>query len=197
MIKHIGRHDNKKVVVLFKTVPNESSQCLVVYSDLLPRTYHDAVMSILESDVGQQANEFADALFRNLLPDGRNILDTLHREGLIKKLPTKQVIITPDNKSSCRLDELNDILKGIVEGKGEKLAEADAQSGLYDPKKSDALALAAVAPVVENTVDAEGNSAVVEEAPLSQEQLITDLKSGIEHVKRLEKQLRAMRIKRV
>jgi hypothetical protein len=195
MIKHIGRHDNKKVVVLFRTVPNEASQCLVVYSELLPRTYHDAVMSILESDVGQQANEFADALFRNLLPDGRNILDTLHREGLIKKLPTSQVIITPDSKSSCRLDELNKILRKVGDGEGEALAEADAQSGLYDPKKSDSIP--APAPVVENTVDAEGNPVVVEAAPVSQEQLITDLRSGIEHVKRLEKQLRSMRIKRV
>jgi len=196
MIKHIGKHDDKKVVVLFRTVPNESAQCLVVYSELLPRTYNDAVMNILESDVGQQANEFADALFRNLLPDGRNILDTLHREGLIKKLPTSQVIITPDRKSSCRLDELNKILQKVGDGEGKTLAEADAQSGLYDPKKSVNVDPAPV-PVVENVVDAEGNTVVSDETPMTQAQLITDLKSGIEHVKRLEKQLRSMRIKRI
>ena len=99
MIKHVGRHGDKKIVILYRTVHGEDHMCLVAYSDLLPRTYHDAVMKTLETPAGQQAKEFADALFRNLLPDGRNMLHTLHREGLIKKVPTNQVIVTPDVKA--------------------------------------------------------------------------------------------------
>lgn len=138
MIKHVGRHGDKKIVIMYRTVPNEDHMCLVAYSDLLPRTYHDAVMKTLESPVGQQAKEFADALFRNLLPDGRNILHTLHREGLIKKVPTNQVIVTPDLKSNVRLDELNDILKKMEEGEDavRKMAAMDAQAGLRDPIKN-------------------------------------------------------------
>jgi hypothetical protein len=137
MIKHVGRHGDKKVVILYRTVPNEEHMCLVSYSDLLPRTYHDAVMKILESAVGQQAAEFSEALFRNLLPDGRNMLHTLHKEGLIKKVPTNQVIVTPDTKSNVRLDELNEILKKMEAGSEavQKMAELDAQSGLRDPAK--------------------------------------------------------------
>jgi len=138
MIKHIGRHGDKKIVILYRTVPEEDHMCLVVYSDLLPRTYHDAVMQTLETPVGQQAKEFADALFRNLLPDGRNMLHTLHREGLIKKIPTNQVIVTPDVKSNVRLDELNGILKKMEVGEDavRKMAALDAQSGLRDPIKN-------------------------------------------------------------
>ncbi len=138
MIKHVGRHGDKKIVILYRTVPGEDHMCLVAYSDLLPRTYHDAVMKTLETPAGQQAKEFADALFRNLLPDGRNMLHTLHREGLIKKVPTNQVIVTPDVKSNVRLDELNDILKKMEEGEDavRKMAAMDAQAGLRDPIKN-------------------------------------------------------------
>jgi hypothetical protein len=137
MIKHIGRHGDKKVVIVYKTVPDQDHMCLVCYSDLMPRTYHDATMKVLESAVGQESAELADALHRNLLPDGRNILITLHKEGLIKKVPTNQVIVTPDTRNSVRLDELNKILKEMSQGAEaiKRMAEIDAQAGLRDPKK--------------------------------------------------------------
>lgn len=138
MIKHVGKHNNRKVVILYKTVPGEEHMCLVSYSDALPQSFHDEVMKILESPVGQQATELSDALFRNLLPDGRNILHSLHQEGLIKKVPTSQVIVTPTNNSSVRLDELNTILQKMAQGEEavKQLKELDEQLGVRDPKKS-------------------------------------------------------------
>lgn len=138
MIKHVGRHGDKKVVVLYRTIPGLEHMCLVCYSDLLPRMYHDSVMSVVESTTGQQANELSDALHRNLLPDGRNTLETLHREGLIKKVPTNQVILTPNAKTAYRLDEINEILSKMKDGADAvaKMAEIDAQAGMHDPKKS-------------------------------------------------------------
>lgn len=138
MIKHIGRHGDRKIVILYRTVPSEEHMCLVSYSDALPTPYHDAVMRVLESAAGQQAQELADALYRNLLPDGRNVLHTLHGEGLIKKVPTNQVIVTPDSKSNVRLDELNDILSKMNQGQDavRRMAEIDAQAGLKDPAKN-------------------------------------------------------------
>ena len=66
MIKHVGKHNSKKCVILFRTVPNEDHMCLVVYPDTLPRHIHDDLMAALESDSGQQAKEFSDYLFRTL-----------------------------------------------------------------------------------------------------------------------------------
>jgi hypothetical protein len=140
-MKHVGRHGDKKLVILWRTVPDEEHMCLVVYSNKMPSLYHDAVMKVLESSQGQEADQFADALHRNLLPDGRNILNTLHREGLIKKVQTGQVIVTPDPKNSVRLDELNKILREMSQGEEavRRMAEIDAQAGMRDPKKSAAL----------------------------------------------------------
>lgn len=132
MLKHVGRHGDKKVVVLYREVPNEAHMCLVVYSDTLPRIYHDTVMSVLESPVGQQAESFADALFRSMMADGTNSLEILHKNGMIKKINTSQVIMTPTPAASVRLDELNDILNEMKTGEAavKRLAELDAQKGM-------------------------------------------------------------------
>ena len=132
MLKHIGKHGDKKVVVLYREVPNENHMCLLVYSDVLPRIYHDAVMSVLESAVGQQAESLADALFRNMMPDGVNCLEVLHKNGMIKKVNTNQVIMTPTPAASVRLDELNEILNEMKKGEEaiKRLADMDQARGL-------------------------------------------------------------------
>jgi hypothetical protein len=134
-MKHIGRHGDRKVAVLFREVPNEDHMCLVIYPDTLPAPWESAIMKVLESDVGQQSENFADALHRSLLPDGRVILQTLHAEKMIKKIRTADVTITPRPDSSIRLDELNKMLNEMKTGEAaiKKLAENDAAQGLVDP----------------------------------------------------------------
>lgn len=136
MYKHVGKHGDKKVVVLFRQVPNEDHMTLVVYSDLLPRIYHDNVMSVLESPIGQQAENFADALFRTFMSDGINSLEALHNNHLIKKIQTNQVVMTPTTTSSIRLDELNKLLTEMAQGKDaiNRMAEIDSNRGMSSKK---------------------------------------------------------------
>ena len=35
MIKHVGRHNNKRVVIAYRQVPDEDHMCLVIYSETL------------------------------------------------------------------------------------------------------------------------------------------------------------------
>lgn len=132
MIKHVGKHNNKKIVLLWRKVPGEDHMCLLVYPETLPRHIHDDLMKALESDSGQQAKEFSDYLFRVTMSDGNNALQLLHSEGMIKKVPTNQVIITPDFKSNVRLDELNSILDKMAQGEEaiKELAELDKNTGM-------------------------------------------------------------------
>ena len=134
-MKHIGRHGDRKVAVLFREVPREDHMCLVIYPDTLPAPWEAAIMKVLESDVGQQAENFAEALHRSLLPDGRVILETLHKENMIKKIRTADVTITPRPDSHIRLDELNKMLNEMKQGEEaiKRLAENDAAQGLVDP----------------------------------------------------------------
>jgi len=137
MIKHVGKHNNTKIVILYRKVPDEDHMCLVVYSDLLPRMYHDEIMKTLESPVGQNAKEFSDVLFRTTLADGNNCLESLHRNGFIKKIPTSQVLVTPTNTSSVRLDELNNILDEMAKGEEavRRLADIDINAGMGGKKR--------------------------------------------------------------
>jgi hypothetical protein len=135
MLKHIGRHGDRKVAILFREVPGEDHMCLVVYPEVLPSHIHDSIMKTLESDVGQQSSNLAEALHRNMLPDGRVQLTALHQEGMIKKIPTNQVIVTPNAQSSVKLDELNKIVREMETGQAavDRLKELDASQGLVDP----------------------------------------------------------------
>jgi hypothetical protein len=138
MLKHVGRHDNKKIVLVYRQIPGDEHMCLVLYSDALPQMYHDEVMSCLESAVGQNSEELADALFRVTMKDGTNCLEALHRQGLMKKINTNQVVITPNAKSSVRLDELNAILNEMKTGEEaiKKMAEMDANTGMSSKKRA-------------------------------------------------------------
>ena len=135
MLKHVGRHGDRKVAIVFREIPNEDHMCLVIYPDVLPTHIHNSVMSVLESAPGQQATNLADVFHRNLLPDGRNVLQTLHSEGMLKKVATNQVILTPTPTSSVKLDEVNRLVKEMESGEQalKRMQEIDQNSGLVDP----------------------------------------------------------------
>ena len=66
------------------------------------------------------------------MADGTNCLTALHKGGWLKKVPCNQVIVTPTAQSTCRLDELNNLLKKIEEGgdAAQSLADMDANRGI-------------------------------------------------------------------
>lgn len=136
MLKHVGRHGDRKVAIIFREIPGEDHMCLVIYPDVLPTHIHNAVMGVLESSPGQQATNLADVFHRNLLPDGRNILQSLHVEGMLKKIATNQVILTPTPTSSVKLDEVNRLVKEMESGTEalKRMQEIDNSSGMVPPE---------------------------------------------------------------
>jgi hypothetical protein len=118
-LKHVGRHvaSRKKVAVAYRVVPGEPENCLVVPTESLEAAHHDSLMKLIESNAGQNAEELADAMNRSMLPDGMNMLKGFHKYGKIYKMKTSEIQMTPDNKSSVMLDELNRLIadaKGIT-----------------------------------------------------------------------------------
>ena len=137
MIKHVGRHNNKKIVVVYREIPDEGHMCLVTYSESLPSIIHDELMKTIEGPVAQNTTDVADVLFRAILADGRGLLEALHTGGLLKKVPTNQVIMTPTASSNIRLDELNSLLNEMSKGEEAiaRLAELDSQRGMASGNK--------------------------------------------------------------
>jgi hypothetical protein len=132
MIKHIGKHGDRKVAIVFREVPGEEHMCLVVYPDVLPVAMHDAMMKVIESEIGQAAENLGDALFRSLFNDGRPMLQALHVEGMIKKVQTKQVTVTPTATSHVNLEEMNGIIRKMKLGEDaiREMADLDANRGM-------------------------------------------------------------------
>jgi len=132
MIKHIGKHGDRKVAIVFREIPGEEHMALVVYPETMPVQMHDTLMKVIESEVGQTADSLGDALFRSLFPDGRPILQTLHSEGMLKKVQTKQVVVTPNARSHVNLEEMNRILSEMKMGQDaiRKMANLDNDRGM-------------------------------------------------------------------
>lgn len=117
-LKHIGKMKNNgaKVAVVYRTLPGDAYHALVVGTNSLQESYHDSLMSLLQSDTGQSANELADVLAVRKFPDGNTMLEFLHVKGYLKKVPTDGVLMTPTPTDSVSLDQLNEILaqqKGV------------------------------------------------------------------------------------
>ena len=119
--KHIGEladESKAKVVIMYRTVPGEADNCLVVGTKFLPDMYHNALMKAVESEGGQQEEEFAEYASRQTFPDGTNMLAMLHNDNYIKKFKTKEIMVTYGNDKDGRilLNKLNEMIakeKGI------------------------------------------------------------------------------------
>ncbi len=133
--KHVGKMKNNgaKVAVVYRTLPGEAFHALVVGTTSLQESYHDALMSLIQSESGQSANELADILSVRKFPDGSNMLEFLHVKGYLKKVPTDGVLMTPTTTDSVSLDQLNQIL---AEQKGVSLDELAITDGVNPNPKT-------------------------------------------------------------
>lgn len=134
-LRHVGKHNERKIAIIFREVPGEPHMCLVAYPEVLNRHIHDPLMKCIESDIGQSSENLADALNRTYTVDGKIILQALHAEGQLKKVNTEQVVVTPAPNTRIKLSELNKILDEMKQGEQavKRLAELDSSTGLQDP----------------------------------------------------------------
>lgn len=127
-MKHVGKMKNNgaKIVIAYRTIPGDHTSALVIGTQGLMDSYHDSLMSLIDSDAGQQADELADIMAVRRFPDGTNMLQYVHANGHLKKVPANSVFVTPDNKTSIPLDELNIL---IAQQKGISLEELSVKDG--------------------------------------------------------------------
>jgi hypothetical protein len=176
MIKHIGKHGDRKVAIIFREVPGEDHMTLVIYPQTLAVHMHDAIMRVIESPEGQSAENLGDALFRSLLPDGRPMLQTLHSEGMIKKVQAKQVTVTPTPSSSVNLAEMNEIIRKMKMGQEaiQEMANLDANKGYTGKaKRRDDYGREVGAPAAQRMAEVAGSDAAkaLDDIQLAQDRL--------------------------
>lgn len=181
-LKHIGRLKNnkRKLIVAYRTIPGDPYHGLVVFTDSLPSDEHDTLIKLVESAVGQEAYELAEAMDRMYLPDGRRMLVGFHQTGKLFKIPTKDVEMTPNISTAIGLDELNNII-AQQQGVGvEDLAVKPSERAQKQAAEA-AAAVAAATPVV---------AAPVAEENLSKEDLARKLRGQADAMYKEAKRLR-------
>lgn len=157
-LKHIGRlrSTGKKCIVVFRTLPGDAYTCLVVPTENLPDSYHDALINLVESSAGQDSHEFGEVMSRTNFPDGSIMLAALHSQSRMVTVPTNQVEMLPTTNVSIVLSELNMI---IAEQRGVPIDEISIKP---DSKKKETPTPATPKPAPESNV-AKTTSASVNE----------------------------------
>jgi len=95
--KHAGQLANTgvRVAVVFRKLPNDTNNCLIVETERLPDSYHDFLMQCLNSREASETNDFYEVLNRRTFPDGTNCLTSLHQRGFLRKEPVSNVNMIP------------------------------------------------------------------------------------------------------
>ena len=120
-MKHMGefKETGTPVVIVFRTLPNDSENCLVVAPKFLPDVYNEALMKTVESVGGQAENELGTYLGRQRFPSGELMLEMLHEQNYLKKHPTNAIMVTYGTDSKVSLDNLNNL---VAKEKGVKVS---------------------------------------------------------------------------
>jgi hypothetical protein len=189
-IKHIGRvrNNGKKCIVVFRTLPGDAFNSLVVLTESLTASYHDALINLVESNASQTSSELSVVLARALFPDGTTVLPSLHRQGLLTKIPTDQIEMTPNSNISVVLAELNQM---IAEQKGISVQDL----AMKNPMQVDEVATAKdISPdtVTKEDVTKTTSSSVTETVDLSPEAMAKKYRSDADRLSKEAAQLRRM-----
>lgn len=111
-LKHVGRvkANGKKCLVAYRTLPGDAYHAVIIPTENLPDSYHDALIQLVESSAAQESYEFAEVLSRSNFPDGSIMLAALHTQGKMVRVPTADIEMTPTLTDKIGLDELNQLI---------------------------------------------------------------------------------------
>ena len=116
-MKHVAKWNDRKCLVLFREVPGEPENALLIMTGELGATQHDEIVSVVDSDEAQANSDLAQVLNGRNFSDGRIMLQAIHSDGMITKAPVSEVIMCPTPTDEVPLAELNKSISQIEEGK--------------------------------------------------------------------------------
>jgi len=117
VMKHVAKWNDRKCLVLFREVPGEPENALLIMTGELGATQHDEIVSVVDSDEAQANSDLAQVLNGRNFSDGRIMLQAIHSDGMITKAPVSEVIMCPTPTDEVPLAELNKSISQIEEGK--------------------------------------------------------------------------------
>ena len=113
-MKHVGQYGGNPCVVVFREIPNEPENCLIVVSSSLEERDHDDLMETVASSEAQATGDVSEVLARRQMTNGEQLLNFLHFNKKLQKVPVSMVTLTPTPSQSVALAEVNAEIKKIT-----------------------------------------------------------------------------------
>lgn len=169
-LKHVGQIINtqRKCVVVFREIPNDETNCLIIDTDALQDWLHDDIINAVQSSGAQASANFYEYAQRTVLTDGANMLQALHTRGLLRKQATSNIMMTPNRSAQIRLDELNNIIREQTGGKAAVTPPTDQMELAGKQQAKAEPAPAAPAPAVTAKADGVIDDSALAKTMLSQ-----------------------------
>lgn len=191
-IKHVGRikSTGRKCVVVFRTLPGDAFNGLIIQTESLPESYHDALLNMVEGNAAQTTSELSEVLARSIFPDGSTMLPSLHVKGLLMKVPTDQIEMTPNSGTSILLADLNQI---IAEQRGISVQDLALKPDAKDTTVQEIASAKDISPKTGNTDPLmDQNTSAAKEESLAPDALAKKYRSDADRLSKEAAQLRRM-----
>lgn len=190
-LKHIGKVANTglKCVVVFREMYDENGtvidpdHCLIVETGRLPDMEHDDIIRVVESRSAQESQEFYTVAQRSLFSDGTNMLGMMSKKGYLKKYPTTQINLTPNNSTSIALSEVNTVLRKQARG----MSDTDISNSMVDDTDSPPRGQTSLMQTTANDEPQSSGETVLDDTALAQ-QMLTQASTYELEVKRLREE---------
>jgi hypothetical protein len=185
--KHTGTYGGKPCVVVFRELPQEPENALIVLTGSLDEVQHDDLINVVNSAEAQEANDISHVLNRRQFTDGSNMLNGLHYSKKLTKVPVSQVSLTPAPGQSVPLADVNaEIRKMEFAGNPNTMADVEDVSNTPDP----------VVPTIQQDAAEDAAQGLIMQAELMKEdgeRLIADAEAKLEEAYQLNPDLRPKR----
>lgn len=118
MKRHYGKilGTNVNVVVVFMSIPNDTKHCLVVNPDKLKAHVRGEFIELIEDPNTQRLPSIYDLLYRTGHPNGGSMLENFHKDKVLERFPTDNILMTPAPGVEILLTELNKALEKMSMG---------------------------------------------------------------------------------
>ena len=110
--RHIGRVTNTgaNCVVVFIQLDGDEENALIIESESLPPKYSDLFAEAVMSREAQEEPELSKVLSRKIFAAGATMLNLLHQEGFLVKMPIDNITMLPTRNTAMPLREIVDAM---------------------------------------------------------------------------------------
>ena len=142
MQRHIGRVTNTgaNCVVVFIKLDGDEDNALIIESESLPPKYSDLFAEAVMSREAQEEPELSKVLSRKIFAAGATMLNLLHQEGYLVKMPINNITMLPTRNQAVPLRQIVDAMNPDAAKKSGNVSKDFAKSKMEEAKRLEAQA---------------------------------------------------------